>query len=454
VRLTREWVAGTAGGAVVGGDVPAGHGVAFDSRTIRPGEVFAALRDARDGHDYVADALDRGAAFAIVERPVDDHPVVVVPDVRDALYALTRAARSTLDAHVVGITGSVGKTSTKDLTAAALGAGLRTHAAPASFNNEIGVPVTVLGAPDDTEALVVEMGARFPGNIAELCELVHPQVGIITNIGIVHAEHLGGPDGVARVKGELLEALPADGLAVISAECERSVGERHRTGAAVVTVGSDADADVRVSDVTLDAELRPTFTYASPWGSGEITLAVRGAHQVVNAAQAATVALHAGVAFAEVAGALAVATGSAWRMEVIDRADGVRVLNDAYNSSPVAAVAALDALAAIDATGRRIAVLGEMRELGDLSESEHARVGRHVATAGIDVLIAVGGDTDPLAAAAAAARPELLVERVPDVEAARSRLEAIVDHGDVVLVKASRAVGLERLVVPAEEGVA
>lgn len=448
MRLTQEWVAATTGGTTAGGvEAPAGDAIAFDSRTIAPGEVFVALRDERDGHDFVADAFTRGAAFAIVERPVADHPVVVVPDVRAALYALTRAARERLDAHVVGITGSVGKTSTKDLTAAALAGGLRTHAAPASFNNEIGVPVTVLGAPDDTEALVVEMGARFPGNIAELCELVHPQVGVITNIGIVHAEHLGGPDGVARVKGELLEALPADGLAVISADCERSVGERHRSGAAVVMVGEDAAADVRWSAVTLDAELHPTFALESPWGTGTLTLAVRGAHQVVNAAQAATVALHAGVDFAAVAAGLSVATGSAWRMEVVDRADGVRVLNDAYNSSPVAAVAAIDALRALDAPGRRIAVLGEMRELGALSAAEHARVGRHAAASGIDVLVTVGTATDPLADAATAARPDLLVERVPDVEAARSRLEAIVNHGDVVLVKASRAVGLEQLVV-------
>ncbi len=230
------------------------------------------------------------------------------------------------------------------------------------------------------------------------------------------------------------------------------MGERHRSGARVVTVGSGADADVRYSGVTLDGGLHPTFTLASPWGSGSLTLAVRGAHQVVNAAQAATVALHAGVAFADVAAGLAVATGSAWRMEVVDRADGVRVLNDAYNSSPVAAVAAIDALRALDASGRRIAVLGEMRELGDLSASEHARVGRHAAASGIDVLVTVGAATDPLADAATAVRSDLLVERVPDVEAARSRLEAIVGHGDVVLVKASRAVGLERLVVDAPDG--
>src|SRR6185436_9416487 len=198
-------------------DVPAGTGLAFDSRALRPGEVFVAVQAERDGHDFVADAIGRGAPFAIVERPLTGAPLVVVPDVPAALFALARAGRDRLDARVVGITGSVGKTSTKDLTAAALAAGRRTHAAPASFNNEIGVPVTVLGAPADTEVLVVEMGARFAGNIAALSALVDPEIGVITNIGINHAEHLGGPEGVARVKGEVLDALPAHGLAVLDA---------------------------------------------------------------------------------------------------------------------------------------------------------------------------------------------------------------------------------------------
>jgi len=454
MRLTRDWVAQCTGGSLVGAAAQAtdGVGLAFDTRTIRPGEVFVALADERDGHEFVVDAIARRAAFAIVERPIDDTPAVLVRDARAALFALTRAAQARLDAQVVAITGSVGKTSTKDLTAAALGAGLRTHAAPASFNNEIGVPVTVLGAPDDTESLVVEMGARFAGNIAELCELVHPRVGVITNIGIVHSEHLGGPEGVARVKGELLEALPVDGLAVLNGDCVRSPRERHRSAARVITVGTGTDADVRVGTVTVDAELHAHFELATPWGNGPVVLGVRGAHQAINAAQAATVALHAGIGFDAVVAALATAAGSAWRMEIIDRADGVRILNDAYNSSPVAAVAALESLASLPAAGRRIAVLGEMRELGDLSEAEHARVGQVAAAAGIDVIVAVGAATGPLAAAALSVRPAVEVHRVADVDAARSRLEAIVAPGDVVLLKASRAVGLERIVVGPESG--
>src|SRR6185436_5459222 len=259
-------------------DVPAGTGLAFDSRALRPGEVFVAVQAERDGHDFVADAIGRGAPFAIVERPLTGAPLVVVPDVPAALFALARAGRDRLDARVVGITGSVGKTSTKDLTAAAVGAARRTHAAPASFNNEIGVPVTVLGAPTDTEVLVVEMGARFAGNIAALAALVDP------DIGVNHAEHLGGPEGVARVKGELLDALPAHGLAVLDAATAAGPEQRARSAAPVVTVGAGPDADVRIGPVTLDEGLRARFALETPWGSGTVTLAVRGAHQAVNAA--------------------------------------------------------------------------------------------------------------------------------------------------------------------------
>ncbi len=446
MELTRAWVAEVTGGRPsdpVGIDAT-GVGIAFDTRALRPGEVFVALRAERDGHEFVADAFARGAAFVIVERPTDAGPAVVVADVPDALLALARAGRDRLTARVVGITGSVGKTSTKDLTAAAVGAAHRTHAAPESYNNEIGVPVTVLGAPPATEVLVVEMGARFAGNIAALGALVDPEIGVITNIGINHAEHLGGPEGVARVKGELLEALPAHGLAVLDAASAAGPEQRARTAASIVTVGTGPDADVRIGAVTLDDRLRARFLLETPWGSGPVELAVRGAHQAANAAQAATVALHLGVPLDRVLEALAGAEASAWRMEVVEAPGGLTVINDAYNASPVATVAALEALAAVPAARRRVAVLGEMRELGALSESEHARVGRAVAAAGVDVLVAVGDATEPLVAAAERdAAGRLRVHRVADAAEARALVLDLVAPGDVVLVKASRAVGLE-----------
>jgi len=449
VELTRAWVASATGGTLAGGGDPErpGEGIAFDSRTVVPGQVFVALRGDRDGHAFVPDAYERGAAFVVVERPVPGVPAVVVADTGRALFDLAGAARARLvTARTVGITGSVGKTSTKDLIAAALGAHLRTHAAPASFNNEIGVPYTVLGAPLGTEVLVVELGARFAGNIAELSALVEPEIGIITNIGIVHAEHLGGPEGVARVKGELLDALPAHGLAVLDATCAGSASQRHRSAAPVVTVGTGSDADVQVTAAALDDELRASFDLRTPWGSGRIALAVRGEHQVTNAAMAATVALRLGVPFAGVTEALAGAAGPAWRMQVVDTVHGVRVINDAYNASPVAVMAAIRALTAMAARGRRIAVLGEMLELGALGDAEHARVGEAVARAPVDVLVTVGVATTPLVEAARRARADLTILRTADAAEAAAVVATLVRPGDLVLVKASRAVGLEIVV--------
>ncbi len=450
MELTPAWVAAQTGGRVGAGAFGAvrGDGVSFDSRTVEPGQVFVALRGGRDGHEFVADALARGAAFAIVEHPVraengTELPCVEVANTHVALSALGHAARARLRAHVVGITGSVGKTSTKDLTAAALASRWRTHAAPASFNNEIGVPVTLLGAPEAAEAVVIEMGARFAGNVAALCRVVEPTIGIITNIGLAHAEHLGGPEGIARVKGELLEALPAAGLAVVSSSCAATAGQLARSRAAVVTVGIERHALVRVTDVEVGPDLRANFHLDTPWGAGSVTLAIRGAHQVVNAAQAATVAMHLGADPEAVFAALASATSTGWRMQLRESPAGIVVLNDAYNASPAAMMAAIESLVQLRVAGRRVAVLGEMLELGDWSDSEHARVGDALGRAGIDALIAVGSATIPLVDAARELAPTLEIQSVADADAARTATRALVQPGDAVLVKASRAVGLE-----------
>ena len=362
-----------------------------------------------------------------------------------ALQALATDGRNRLEGlPVVGITGSAGKTSTKDLTAAALAPAFEVQANAASFNNEIGLPVTILGTPPGTEALVLEMGARFAGNIAELCAIARPTIGVVTNVGLAHAEHLGGPDGVARVKGELLEALPADGLAVITADGDYTDALRARTDARVVTTGFAADADVQASDVRVDDELRATFTLHSPWGTApDVQLACRGAYQVANATQAATVALHLGVPLAAVVEALASAGTSAWRMELTPTSDGIVVVNDAYNASPTSMLAALESFSRLAVTGQRIAVLGEMRELGAIGPAEHARVGEQVGRAGIGVLVTVGGGTDELGEAAAAAGVE--VHHVDDTDAAVRAVRTVAAPGDAVLVKASRLVGLERV---------
>ncbi len=444
--LTRDEIAAITFGRPFGPSAVA-KGFAFDSRTLVVGAGFVALRDERDGHDFVADAFAHGANLAMVERVPDgvDGSFVVVEDSRVALKALGAAARDRLDgAAVIGITGSAGKTSTKDLTAAALAPSFAVHSSAASFNNEIGLPVTLLDTPAGTEAVVLEMGARFAGNITELCKIARPSIGIVTQIGLAHAEHLGGPDGIARVKGELLEALPADGLAVLSADCPYADVLRARTDARVLTAGLHPDADVRASDVQLDADLRASFRLDSPWGSAAgVRLAVRGGYQVANATQAATVALRLGVPIDAVVAALATAGTAAWRMELVTSDAGVQVLNDAYNASPGSMRAALEAFASLPVRGRRIAVLGEMRELGSIAATEHARVGELVAASGVVTLVTVGPGTDELAAAAEEQGVE--VHGVDDRDAAVTMLRTLVEPGDAVLVKASRLVGLERV---------
>ena len=463
--MTALALATLTGGTIVTGDpdTPV-TSFAIDSRALEPGACFVALVAERDGHDFVADALARGAAVALVTREVGDDTgtIVRVDDAFGALARLGRAAREQLhDATVVGITGSAGKTGTKDLAAAALAPKFRVHASPGSYNNEAGVPLTLLSAPSATEALVLELGARAHGDIAALCAIARPTVGVITNIGLAHAGPLGGRAGVARVKGELLEALDAHGLAVLDADDPATPGLAARTAARLLLVSAGAgsvperkggagsvperkggaDAEVRATGITLDADLRPTFTLESPWGGGTVALAVRGAHQVVNATLAAAVALACGVAFDDVAAGLATVEPAPWRMEVVRTADDVMVLDDAYNANPSSMAAALEALARVPVPGRRLAVLGEMRELGDLSAREHAALGVLVGTTAVDVLIAVGPEAAPLAEAARSAG--VSVTEVPDAAAALEAVSGFVVAGDAVLVKGSRAVGLE-----------
>jgi UDP-N-acetylmuramoyl-tripeptide--D-alanyl-D-alanine ligase len=456
VDLTLDEIVAITGGRAHGNEdrgTAIARGFSFDSRTLVRGSGFLAVRDVRDGHDFVADAFARGATLAVVERVPDgvDGPLVVVEDTLTALRSLAVAVRARLEsATVIGITGSAGKTSTKDLTAAALSPGFAVHASEASFNNEIGLPVTLLSAPPGSEALVLEMGARFAGNIRELCAIARPAIGVVTNVGLAHAEHLGGPIGIAEVKGELLDALPRDGLAVLDADGESVPLLRARSAAPVITVGSRPGAEVRISEIRLDRELRPTFRLDSPWGSADaVRLAVRGGYQVANAAMAATVALHLGVPLDAVEASLAGATTAAWRMELATAPEGFTVLNDSYNASPTSMRAALDAFAQLAVAGRRIAVLGEMRELGDLADREHARLGDRVADADVVALVVVGSGTHELAAAAAARGVE--VHDVADPDAAVAMIRKLARPGDAVLVKASRAVGLERVALSLTE---
>jgi UDP-N-acetylmuramoyl-tripeptide--D-alanyl-D-alanine ligase len=426
MRFRASDVAAATDGMLFGPDVDV-DGVSFDSRTLRPGELFVALVAERDGHDFIPAALSAGAPAYLTQGAPGSGTAIVVADVAEALMQLGSWGRSHLDAQVIGITGSVGKTSTKDLARAALGAGLRTAANEKSFNNEQGLPVTILNAPNDVEALIVEMGMRGFGEIARLCAIARPTIGVVTRVATAHTERLGGIEGVARAKSELVRALPSNGTAILNADDEHVAAMASVAPCDVITFGHSQDALVRIRDVRLDALARPAFTIDTPWGSGSVSLAVSGGHMATNAAAALAAAGAAGVDLAAAAAALADARLSPWRMEIMRNRAGAVVINDAYNANPVSMRAAIDTLAALPVTGRRMAVLGVMAELVD-PEREHAAVAALLTEHGIE-LIAVGTELygvapsdDPLTALAS------------------------LSGDDALLVKGSRVAGLERLV--------
>jgi len=425
--------------------------VTLDSRTVAAGDLFVAVPGERvDGHDFLPAATAAGAAAALVTRPDPALPCVVVDDPVVALGRLAAAVHTRLTGgglRTLGITGSSGKTSTKDLLGQVLAAAGPTVSPPGSYNNDIGLPLTVLSADESTRFLVLEMGSRGRGHIARLCRVARPQVGVVLNVGSAHLGEFGSADGIAQAKGELVEALPADGTAVLNADDPRVIGMAPRTRARVLATGRGEDADVRAEDVTLDDSARARFTLVTAEERHAVALRVVGEHQVANALSAAGAALAAGMTPAHVAAGLSGAEPrSRWRMEVTRRDDGVTVVNDAYNANPESMRAALAALAGMPA-GRRIAVLGGMAELGPDADAEHVRLGRDAVAAGVDLLIAVGPDAVGIAEGAVAAGRRAGEEsvHVPDRAAGLALVSEALRPGDVVLVKASRSYGLELL---------
>ncbi|MGY1691829.1 UDP-N-acetylmuramoyl-tripeptide--D-alanyl-D-alanine ligase [Geodermatophilus sp. SYSU D01105] len=451
IPLTLSEVAEAVGGRPAPGAGTVTGKVTVDSRTVAPGDLFVAVPGERvDGHDFLAAAAAAGAVAALTTRPDDALPCVVVDEPVAALGRLAAAVHARLAARgltTLGITGSSGKTSTKDLLGQVLATAGPTVSPPGSYNNDIGLPLTVLDADETTRSLVLEMGSRGPGHIARLCRVARPDVGVVLNVGSAHLGEFGSPEGIAAAKGELVEALPEEGTAVLNADDPRVLGMASRTRARVLTTGRSEEADVRAEDVVLDEAGRARFMLTAAGGSAPVGLQVVGEHQVANALSAAGAALAAGMALPDVAAALSAAVPrSRWRMEVARRADGVTVVNDAYNANPESMRAALAALTRLPG-GRRIAVLGGMAELGPGAAAEHERLGRDAVAAGVDLVVAVGPDAVGIArgASAAGARQDEGTVHVPDRAAARQLLTEVVVPGDVVLVKASRSYGLEVL---------
>ncbi len=475
IELTLREIADVVGGRVhnASGDEKVTGTVEFDTRKVTAGGLFVALPGARvDGHDFAAQAVEQGAAGVLAAREVDA-PAVIVPPASAAyggsyvlsgdtdgsgaavLAGLSRLARHLVDTlsdlTVVGVTGSSGKTSTKDLIAQVLAPMGATVAPPGSFNNELGHPWTVLRADRDTRHLVLELSARGPGHIAHLCEIAPPRIGVVLNVGSAHLGEFGSREGIAQAKGELVEALPEHGLAVLNADDPLVAAMAARTKARVVYVGEDEKADIRATDIVLDDQARARFHLVTPQGEADVALGVHGAHQVGNALSAVAVALELGATVEQVAQWLSAAQRvSERRMDVRTRADGVTIVNDSYNANPESVRAALKSLAAMARAGgeprRSWAVLGMMGELGDSHVAAHDEIGRLAVRLDISRLVVVGEAARPMHQGAhlegSWGEESVLV---PDVDAAVALLRDELQAGDVVLVKASKSEALWRV---------
>ncbi len=432
--ITASEVASVAHGTLVGLDCEA-SGIAFDSRSLRRGEAFVALGGDADGHDYLSSAAAAGAPFAIVRRgkSIDALTCIEVDDCDAALTALGRHCRerlaSSLGGRVVGITGSVGKTSTKDLVLAVLRSKfMNAHGPEKSLNNDIGVPVTIINSPEACDALVLEMGMRGFGEIARLCEVGHPQIGVITEVGDAHGERVGGVAGVIRAKAELLQALPESGIAIVNSDSVNAMKTVHNISAHVVTFGSSETASVRFEIVSVDERGCCTVRFTAENQSAVGVVPLPGTHMASNAAAAVSVGISCGIGIGRCVEALANVQSAPQRMQWMTGPRGLRILDDSYNANPVSVAAALRTIAETPAA-RRCAVLGVMAEVTD-SAAAHQEIAALCRQLGIELLSL---ETDLYGTSAMT---------VTQIVATLSEL----DSNNVVVVKGSRMAATERVV--------
>jgi len=426
MRFTASEIARATGGTLVGDDTDC-VGASIDTRTIAIGELFVPIVDARDGHDFIKIAMAAGCGAYLTQREPQGGTAIVVEDTGAALTALGQQARRRHGGTVIGITGSVGKTSVKDLTLAAIGSTRIAHASPRSFNNELGVPLTLVNAPAEVEVLIVEMGARGIGHIADLCQIAKPDIGIVTYVGAVHTSEFGTVEAVAQAKGELVAALPAEGKAILNADCGPVLDMKESSPAPVITYG--AGGDISATNIVVDDELRPTFDLVTFGRTYNVSLPVHGVHQVSNALAALAAAETVGVAPSQAIAGLAHATVSPWRMELGRSQRGTVVINDSYNANAISTEAALRSLAALDAQ-RRVAVLGLMAELGDRHDEDHWAMAQLCRELNIQLI----AFDEPAYGVDVATSFAEVIERIGPL-----------GQSDAVLVKGSRVAGLEKL---------
>jgi len=402
-----------------------------DSRKVTPGCLFIPLISERDGHAYIDEALSQGAAAYLTEQEPKEGTSIRVENTAIALAQLGKSARFSFHVPVVGITGSVGKTSVKDMTSAVLSQQGEVHASINSYNNEIGVPLTLLNASDDSSFLVLEMGARKEGDIAELSEIAYPDIGVITTVVESHTEVFGSLDSISDTKGEILDRLPSEGCAVLNADVDEVMRQSPRTRARKLTFGQQGE--VRASSVEFDENLKPSFVMETPWGRSEIKLNVAGEHMISNSLAAAAVGLALGLSIESVADGLSCVDLSPLRMEIVVGPNGTTVINDTYNANPTSMKAALDSLSLLSCKGRKVAFLGLMAELGEKTSTAHVEVKRYAEELGIEVI---------------AVETDLYGESsITNLEDALTEIENMqLGENDALLFKASRVVGLEKIV--------
>jgi UDP-N-acetylmuramoyl-tripeptide--D-alanyl-D-alanine ligase len=448
------------GGKLIGDPSIKVSGISIDSRSCAPGDLFAAIVGERvDGHDYVSQALNGGASALLTSIQVEG-PQVIVPTSPDALDPVIHAiakisshVRSLmLGVEVIGITGSSGKTSTKDMIGQVLSNAATTHAPSGSQNNELGLPLTLLSAPRDVKYLVAEMGMRGLGHIAYLCELAQPTIGVITNVGRAHIGEVGSIEGIAKAKSELVRAIQSSGVVVLNADDERVLAMRELTEATVFTYGFASTADVRAENLQLSAYGSYNFDLVYRGERIPASIPMLGEHNVLNALAAAAVGIAVGMEVADIARALTMLKQmSKWRMEVHQVPGNVTIINDAYNANPESMTAALETLTAIPATGKTYAILGKMHELGNDSDAIHAQIATLASDLGVTQVVAVGNE------AVAYGLPELAAETkrsedksqksvwLHDFDSACDYIVNEVNSGDILLFKASRAEQFEVL---------